>query len=298
VRDRHELSQKSVAVDAVAGRAVVLYESGSFQVFGLSDPAEPMVLAEYQRDKGFDTWRGVRIVDGGIVVFGEDGLEVVRLGENSFEAHASYGRGQIGAISAVEPVAGGMLVVGSRGIVLMTDDGEPPQRLLRRVTRAIARDGHQLFFSDGETLFISTLDKLQHNTLTGQLRLGSGFGAHRIRSLGSWVAVLGETAVSLVDVSNPAEPELISRLALASTGHVDDAVELGGRVFLLGRRGLQLLDPTGQRVVEHILVSPASRMTRMGHHMAMVGPDSLQIVDSVPFTAGSVPASLGAAPTP
>ena len=147
-------------------------------------------------------------------------------------------------------------------------------------------------------MFISTLDKLQHNTLTGQLRLGNGFGAHRIRSLGSWVAVLGETAVSLVDVSNPAEPELISRLALASTGRVDDAVELGGRVFLLGRRGLQLLDPTGQRVVEHILVSPASRMTRMGHHMAMVGPDSLQIVDSVPFTAGSVPASLGAEPTP
>ena len=68
------------------------------------------------------------------------------------------------------------------------------------MTRTLAGDGERLFFSDGEILFIATLEQLQQNTLSGQLRLGLDFGAHRIRSLGSWVAVLGEKAVSLVDV--------------------------------------------------------------------------------------------------
>ena len=90
-----------------------------------------------------------------------------------------------------------------RGLVMMTDDGEPPQRILRQVARGLATDGEQLFFSNGEVLFIATLEKLQQNRLTGQLRLGEGFGAGRIRSLGSWVAVLGERAVCLVDVSDP-----------------------------------------------------------------------------------------------
>ena len=292
VREGFELPHKTVAVDATADRAVVLFESGGLQVFGLSDPARPLLLAEYVRNKSFDSWRGVRILDTGIAIFGEDGHEIIGVGEKFLRAQVSYGRGQIGSIVAIEPLSSGLLLAGSRGLVMLTDDGEPPQRLLRRVTRALARDAEVLFFSDGEVLFLSSLEMLQQSKLLGQLHLGTGFGAHRIRSLGSWVAVLGDKDVSLIDVSDPATPVVISRLNRDQVGRVDDAIEMGGRIFLLGQRGLQLLDPTGQRVVENISVMSASRITRMGHHLTMVGPRSLQVVDSVPFTAPSVPASL------
>jgi hypothetical protein len=183
------------------------------------------------------------------------------------------------------------LLAGSRGLVVMTDSDEPPQRILRRVIRALAGDGEHLFFSDGGVLFVSTFEELQKNKLVGQLRLGDGFGAHTIRSLGSWVAVLGEEAVSLVDVSDPANPELISRLDRSRVGRVSDALEMAGRIFLLGDRGLQLLDPGGERVAEHIPVIDASKMARMGHHLTMVGEQSMQVVDSVPFTVQFVPAA-------
>lgn len=289
VRASHELGRKSVAVDATADRVVVLYEGGDFQVFGLADPMQPELLAEYQRKQSYDRWRHVRILDDAIALFGDDGLEIVRVGDQGLEAHQSYGRGEIGSVSAVEPVQDGLLLAGSRGLVLMKGHDEPPQRLLRRPTSALASDGDKLFFTDGGTLFVSSLDKLQQNSLTGQLGLGLGFGAHRIRSLGSWVAVLGEAAVLLVDVSVPEKPVLISRLGHEEAGRVDDAIAIGGRIFLLGHRGLQLVDPTGKRVVEHISVIPALRMARMGHHLTIISPNSLQVVDSVPFTVSAVP---------
>lgn len=297
VRESHPLGRESIAVDATADRAVVLYEGGGFQVFGLADPLQPELLAEYQRKQSYDSWRDVRILDDAIALFGEDGLEIVRVGERALEAQESYGRGEIGSIAALEPVPDGLLLAGSRGLVLMTRDGEPPQRLLRRVTRALAAAEEQIYFTDGEVLFISTLEKLQENSLTGQLRLGLGFGAHRIRSLGSWVAVLGDEAVLLVDVSDPEKPVLISRLGRQEAGRVDDAVEIGGRIFLLGHRGLQLVDRSGRRVVEHIAVIPASRMVRMGHHLTMVSEDKLQVVDSVPFTVSGAPAGLASPAT-
>jgi hypothetical protein len=256
---------------------------------------QPALLAEYERKQSYDRWRDVRILEDAVALFGEDGLEIVHVGEQSLEVYLSYGRGEIGSISALEPVQDGLLLAGSRGLVLMRGDDEPPQRLLRRPTRALAADGEQLFFSDGDTLFVSTLEELQRNSLTGQLRLGLGFDAQRIRSLGSWVAVLGEEAVLLVDVSKPEKPELISRLGREEAGRVDDAIEIGGRIFLLGHRGLQLVDPSGQRIVEHISVIPASRMARMGHHLTIISPTSLQVVDSVPFTASAVPAAPAAA---
>jgi hypothetical protein len=288
VRASHKLGRKSIAVDATADRVVVLYEGGDFQVFGLADPVQPELLAEYQRKPSYDSWRDVRILEDSVALFGEDGLEIVRVGDHSLEVDLSYGRGEIGSVASVEPVHGGLLLAGSRGLVLMENHEEPPQRLLRRPTRALAADGDQLFFSDGETLFVSSLDKLQQNSLTGQLGLGVGFGAQRIRSLGSWVAVLGEAAVLLVDVSVPEKPVLISRLGHEEAGHVDDAIAIGGRIFLLGHRGLQLVDPTGKRVVEHISVIPALRMARMGHHLTIISPNSLQVVDSVPFTFSAV----------
>ena len=63
---------------------------------------------------------------------------------------------------------------------------------------------------------------------------------------------------------------------------VHDALEISGRIFLLGDRGLQLLDPAGERVAENIPVIDAARMARMGHHLTMVGGRSMQVVDAVP----------------
>jgi hypothetical protein len=74
-------------------------------------------------------------------------------------------------------------------------------------------------------------------------------------------------------------------------GSVYDALEIAGRIFLLGDRGLQLLDSGGERVEENIPVIEATRMARMGRHLTMVGEKSMQVVDSVPFTVQFVPAA-------
>ena len=62
-----------------------------------------------------------------------------------------------------------------------------------------------------------------------------------------------------------------------------DAVRVGGRAFLLGARGVELLDGSGRRVVETVDVAPRERVARSGRHLVIIGGQQLQVMDGLPF---------------
>jgi hypothetical protein len=90
-----------------------------------------------------------------------------------------------------------------------------------------------------------------------------------------------------VDLSRPSQPRIVSRISTTEAGEIEDAVVLGGRLFLLGTRGLQISDRTGERIVDSVDVRTRARLGRSGRHIVMIGGDSLQVVDATPFFASA-----------
>jgi hypothetical protein len=95
-----------------------------------------------------------------------------------------------------------------------------------------------------------------------------------------------------LDLSRPAAPRLLSRIDAVQTGALEDAVVLNGRVFLLGERGLQLVDRSGARVAQSADVRARARLDTMGRHVVLVGENRLQVVDTTPFLASPAAASV------
>jgi hypothetical protein len=290
VRSRLTLAKKVGAVDAVGDRAVVLFQDGDFQLIELADPSAPVVLAEHHRPRDFKQWSGVRALGDRIAIFGDDGLEVIRFTKQGSETLTALQRGDIGSVVAIEPFGEGILMAGNRGLMSAQADGSNPMRLLRRSLRGFAVAGDTLIFSDAKSVFLSSIPLLRENRVLAQLRVGPEFGPGRIRVFGNTVVVLGETGVLVLDTTDPRKPRVVSQLRSQHIGKIEDASQVKGRIFLLGDRGLQLLDEQHRRVVDSIDVETRNRIATMGRHMVAIGTQDLQVVDATPFTARSLPA--------
>jgi hypothetical protein len=291
VRPAIELEKKVTAVDAVLGRAVVLFQDGDFQLMGLSDPENPVVLARYDRESKLEHFEGVKIVGDKIVLFGQDGLEIVAFTSEGLRATATRSRGELGSVSAIVPTEEGLLLASSQGLLLAESDGSNAERVMRRIAHGLDAMGETLVFTDGESVFVSTLALLRQNRVVAQLRLGREFKPGRVRVVDSHAIVMGQGGVVVLDLGNPAKPRVSSKLARRASGLVHDAVRVGNRVFLLGARGMQLLDQKGARIVEAVDVSPQQRVARTGRHLVIVGEHQLQVVDGLPFARSSRAAS-------
>ncbi len=88
----------------------------------------------------------------------------------------------------------------------------------------------------------------------------------------------------IIDLANPSKPKIVSRLERKEIGKIEDAVAVNGRVFLIGDRGLQLLDTKLRNVVESVDIKPKERVARMGRFLIATGDESLQVVDTTPLT--------------
>jgi hypothetical protein len=286
-----ELGKRAVAVDGAGDRVVVLFEDGDFQLLELADPQEPVVLAEYRRPKDFKHWSGVRILSGGVALFGEDGLEIVRFGPEGAKADRVFGRGEIGGVAALEPLGENLILGGNRGLVLVGPGEDPPLVILRRAVLGLASVGDALVFTDGESLFVSTPALLRDKRVLSQLKLGRDLGPRRIRAFGSSVVVLGEGGSLVLDLADPRKPQVVSQLPADHAGRIEDVARVRGRLFLLGERGVQLLDASGRRLGESIDVDARQRVATMGRHVVAVGGKTLQVLDATPFTSRALPAS-------
>jgi hypothetical protein len=294
VREPLPFQRPIVAVDVIDHRAVVSFEDGSFRIVDLSDPAAPQVVAQYSRPRDLTKWNGVRFVDGRVVIFGQDGLEIVGLDSGTPQLLRAVGRSKVGSIIAVERVDAGLLVAGNRGLLLVKGGVAEPQLLIERNVLGAAMRGDRVVFTDGSSLFVSSLPSLFQQKAEAELRLEKGFGASRVRIWGGLAVVLGQREVLLVDVSNPLKPELRARVSTAVAGEINDALVVRGRLFLLGDRGLQVTDASGRHIDDSADVSARTRVSVAGRHLVMIGDAGLQVVDTTPFV---VPQNL-AAPRP
>ncbi len=286
VRPPLELDKKVSAVDAVLGRAVVLHADGDFQLLGLADPQKPVVLARYDRQSKLESFDGVKIVGDKIMLFGPDGLEIVGFTGQGATVLASHSRGEVGSVAAVVPAEAGLLLASSMGLLLTEADGSNPQRVMRRIAHGLDAAGNTLVFTDGESIFVSTLAMLRQNRVVAQLRLGREFKPGRVRVIDNAAMVMGHGGTLLIDLSDPNKPRVVSKLARRKSGQVEDAVRIGRQIFLLGARGVQVLDGRGKRVVEVVDVQPRQRAARVGRHLVVVGDKSVQVVDGLPFSTG------------
>ncbi len=277
---------KPVASLAMSGsRAFVLFTDGDLEMFDLGDPERPAEIGSYRRKRDLSRWSGLHLLGDQVVIFGPDGIEVLALRDGRFVPTLALDRGVVGSIVAVENLGREIVAAGNRGLVLVDPGKGQREILLERPLQGLARSGDRLLFSDGTSLFVSTLPLLRERRVDAELRLGRGFGPGLLRVDGDHVVVLGQRSVGVVDVSLPARPILVSRVEASEAGEIRDAARIGGRLFLLGERGLQLTDAQGARVVDAACVTARWRLTPAGRHLVMIGEKSLQVVDATPFVS-------------
>lgn len=285
------LAADAVDVDAVGDRSVVLFEDGRFQIVELADPERPAVLAEYVRPSDLKKWSGVRILGERVAIFGEEGIEIVALGGQGVRVERTLPRSEIGTVFAIEPVGSQLAVAGARGLFLLDPDTGEVTGVMRRVLKGLAAIGNTLVFTDGEAVFVSDLALLRDKRVHARLKLGRAFDPSLVRTFDDRAVIVGAAGAIVLDLSDPRKPVVTANLLARDVGRIDDAAGVGGRVFLLGDRGLMLMDPGASRIVQWVDVEDKSRLASMGRHVLALGERGLQAVDATPLTAAAVPAS-------
>ncbi len=289
IRPPLTLSQEVVALDSVGDRIVALQANGEFDLIELASTQDSITFAHYDRPKDLTRWSGVRILGSRVLIFGEDGLEIVGFGEQGPFRVARLARPVTGEVYAAERSGDELMLASSRGLLLIDADGGNLRRLLRRPARGLATLGDTVVFSDSEKVYISTLALIGRQKVIKQLKLGHEFGPGRLVAHGDKVIVLGREGVVVLSVADPSKPEVVSRLESSRIGLVSDAALIAGRVFLMGERGLQLLDPGSARVVEVLDIGPSTGMSEMGRFLVTIKGKELQAVDTAPMLAKRLP---------
>jgi hypothetical protein len=290
LRNERELAEPPVAVDAADGRAVVLFADGSFQLLDIADPASPAILAEYRRARDLARFEGVALIGDRVAVFGSDGLEIVAVDGSGARRERVWPREKIGSLTAVVPMRTGLALAGNRGLSWIPNDASDPKVLVPKGVFGLERAGDHLLFTDGATLYAATPAQLAAGRVASELRFGSGFELRSMRLNGSRAIAIGARGVVVVDVADPNHLAARSRLEASQIGEVRDALAVSGQVFLLGDRGLQVVDRAGERVAESLDVSARQHLAVGGRHLVLIGGRTLSVVDSTPFVA-SVPAA-------
>ncbi len=285
VRPSIELSDEIVAADGVGDRVVALHASGEFEFLELASSQDALALTRYQRAEDKTQWSGIRALGSRVVIFGDDGFEIVRFGAKGPEVAKTLDRRVVGSVFAVERVGKQLLIASSRGLLMCDADGGNPRRLLRRALTGLAVIGDSLVLSDGNVVFISTLELIGQQRVTRQLKLGHSFGPGRLVGFDDSVLVLGKGGVLVIDLADPGSPHVISKLTRKQIGFVNDAAVVAGRIFLVGERGLQQLDASHQRVIETLDINTQTRLSDMGRFLVTTRGKQIQLIDTAPFTS-------------
>ena len=95
-----------------------------------------------------------------------------------------------------------------------------------------------------------------------------------------------------LDVSHPGSVTLLARVNTSDVGTVTDALALGGRLWTLGDRGLQIFDVRSGRLLDSVDVEGHLALDASGRHVVVIGSDQLQVVDATPWTGSRAAASM------
>lgn len=291
VRPAIDLARPVVDVAAVGERTVVLYEDGDFDLLDLADPGKPVTLARYERGENYKKWSGVQVVGSRVAIFGEEGLELVRLDGGTPARERSWSRGEIGRILGIAPIGGELVVVGAKGMQVIDLEKGTIRRAMRRVIQGVGTAGPALVFADGESVFVSNLDLLVDERVIAQLKLGRTFGPSHVRVIDRTAIVTGPGGALVIDVAVAERPRIVGKLFSREIGEVSDATKIDGRIYLVGQRGLQVLTRRLDGVEETVDVGARVRVSAMGRHLVTADGRGLQVVDASAWANRAVPAA-------
>lgn len=103
--------------------------------------------------------------------------------------------------------------------------------------------------------------------------------------------MLGARGIACFAVSGSGTARPLARPRSNAVGSVSDAAILGGSVFLIGERGLQVFDPVSGRVVDAVDVKGRNALAAAGGHLVAIGDDRLEVIDASPWITRAAPAA-------
>jgi hypothetical protein len=282
------------AVGAAPGRAIALAPNGSFQDLDLSDPSRPRIVGSYARAGAPASFSGARITGDRVVLFGEDGVEIVVRQGDGYRRLAGFDRGVVGAVAGLEEVDGRLLLAGTRGLVRVPIDGGGGgvERLVERPLRGVARSGETLYLLDEQWLYAGPLRDPRATSFFTAAEFGRGLDANLLRVRDSIGVVVGGAGVACFELVGQGAARTLSRLRTTAVGAIADAAVVGDRVFLIGERGLLVIDPRGGRIVDSVDVDARGSLGVAGGHLVSIGGAHLEVVDATPWITRAAPASL------
>ena len=291
VRPPLALGPPVVDVAGFGDRSVVLYEDGDLDLFDLADPSKPVKLAGYERGEDYKKWTGVRVVGERIAIFGEEGLELVRFDQGRPVRERTWSRGEIGRVLGLAAVGHELVIVGAKGMQVIDPEKGTIRRAMRRVLQGIGAAGNALIFADGESIYVSNLELLVDERVIAQLKLGKTFGPKHVRVIDHTAIVTGPGGALVIDVAVAERPRVVGKLFSLEIGEVFDATRIDGRIYLVGQRGLQVLNRSLDGVEETVDVGARTRVSAMGRHLVTADGAGLQVVDMSPWAERSLPAA-------
>lgn len=292
VRPALDLARPVVDVVGMGDRTVVLYEDGDLELFDLADPHAPVKLAGYDRGENFKKWSGVRVMGDRVAIFGEEGLELIRFDQGRPMRERTWTRGEIGRVLGLAAVGKELVIVGAKGMQVIDLESGTIRRAMRRVIQGIGAAGQALVFADGESIYVSNLDLLVDERVIAQLKLGKTFGPNHVRVIDRTAIVTGPGGAMVIDVSTAERPRVVGKLFSREIGEVVDATQVDGRIYLVGQRGLQVLNRKLDGVEETVDVGARTRVSALGRHLVTADGGGLQVVDASPWAERSMPAAL------
>ena len=185
-------------------------------------------LAEYSRSKDFTHWHGVKILGEKILIYGEDGIEIVGISKLRLKSVGALNRQSIGSIAAVVPHCDEILLASGRGLLLTDQNAKSAKRLLRRPIKGLDSVNKSLGFPDGASVYISSMALLAEQGFLEKIDLGYEFGPTRVIGFDDGAIVLGKADAVIIDLANPSKPKIVSRLERKEIGKIEDAVAANG----------------------------------------------------------------------
>lgn len=280
------------AIHITGDRAIALLRDGSFRSIAVADPAHPAVVAHIRARRELVDYEGVRRFANAIVAFGQDGMRVMAIGgDGDVGEVASWDRGEVGAVRDLTRIGDDLIVVSSRGVLQVPIRGGDITLLINGKLKAVAHSGDRVYLLDDQWLYAAKSGAIRRDAVKGLAHFERGFDAKALHIAGPIAAVVGEKEVMCLYVGGSGRAKVMSRLRREEVGDVHDVAILGGRVFLLGNRGLQVVDPRRGVVLDSVDVDARQSLSATGRLLVAGGDKGVELVDATPWMLTGSPAA-------
>ncbi|MBW2415068.1 MAG: hypothetical protein JRG76_11230 [Deltaproteobacteria bacterium] len=290
------------ALDVYGDSAALLLERGGVDFLDISTPAAPHVVQRYRRQSDLSHWSGVMMIDDDYtLIYGGDGAEMVYHGGVVPERLAHWELAEIGAVRGASRYDGKtVLVASSKGVFGIRLNQRPlaAHRLLDGEYVGVETMHPYIYVIAPDKVEVASPKHLLRHMTGRRMSLGKQFGARRARLQDGTLFVFGKKEIAEVSLVSPSRPEVVTSIAPETLGIVTDLAFVGGNLFVLGDRGLQVATPSGETVKDSIQVEATRRVEVKERFAFVVGQRKLQVYDLSAYHQPGPSASLPASPAP